>query len=297
MKSKINVSLVQFEPEFLHRDANASRMCAFARDEARQGAQLIVFPELSNTGYVEPLAAGEPVYEGTLTHAQYASRLHEAASTPDGPLIDSLSTIAKEYRTHIVAGLALREPVHGGLLHNASVLIGPTGLIGIYRKIHLWHSEKLYFAPGRRLDVFDTDAGRIGMQICYDIRFPEVTRILGLKGAQIVTSVWAAPWPLGVPLDDDDAFRHRAYTRAMENGVFFLSCNRVGAQGAHRFLGRSVIAAPGGHLLASSSSESECVVRAELDPACIADYRSMAPVWVDRRPDVYEEAMAGLPSR
>ncbi|MDR3096778.1 MAG: carbon-nitrogen hydrolase family protein, partial [Paraburkholderia sp.] len=216
MSTKINVSLIQFNPASLQAVDNGLRMCEYAEAEAKQGANLIVFPELSNTGYIEPLVAGQPIADGTLHPSQFARKLHEAAATLDCLLIESLREIAESHRMHIVAGLALRDATQRGVLYNSSVLIGPDGLLGVYHKIHLWHCEKLYFTPGRRLDVFDTSLGTLGMQVCYDIRFPEVTRILSLKGATIVTSVWAAPFPVDKVLPDSDIFRHRAYTRAME---------------------------------------------------------------------------------
>ncbi|CAB3801569.1 (R)-stereoselective amidase [Paraburkholderia caffeinitolerans] len=297
MSAKINVSLVQFNPASLQAAENGLRMCEFAQAEAKQGANLIVFPELSNTGYVEPLVAGQPISDGvggTLHPGEFAQRLQAAAATVDGPLIEQLRGIAERYKTHIVAGLALRDATQRGVLYNSSALIGPDGLFSVYHKIHLWHCEKLYFTPGRRIDVFDTALGKLGMQVCYDIRFPEITRIMSLKGATIVTSVWAAPFPVGKALADGDIFRHRAYTRATENGIFFLSCNRVGVQAGHEFLGRSLVAAPNGDILAAADNTEETVVRAQLDPALVDEYRCIAPVWLDRRPDVYEEAMADL---
>jgi omega-amidase len=297
MRKSIKVSLIQFEPKALDANGNGRRMGEHAEREAAAGADLIVFPELSNTGYIEPVAAGLPILEGRLDTAAYARELHAAATTLEGALIEKLRAIADRFSTHIVAGLALRSAERPGLLHNTSVLLGPDGLVGVYEKVHLWHCEKLYFAAGRRIDAFETSFGKLGMQVCYDIRFPELTRILSLKGATVITSVWASPYPEGAPPKDPDIFKHRAYTRAIENGVFFLSCNRVGRQGDHRFLGRSLVVAPNGAFLAASDHDEEDVIRAELDPKLIEEYRTSAPIWIDRQQQIYDEAQRSAEER
>jgi omega-amidase len=297
MRRTVKASLIQFEPKPLDATGNGKRMCEYAEREAAAGADLIVFPELSNTGYIEPVAAGLPILDGRLDTSAYARELHEASATLAGPLVEKLRAIAERYRTHIVSGLALRSAERPGLLHNASALVGPDGLIGVYEKVHLWHCEKLYFAGGRRIDAFETSFGKLGMQICYDIRFPEITRLLSLKGATIITSVWASPYPEGALPKDPDIFKHRAYTRAIENGVFFLSCNRVGRQGGHRFLGRSLVVAPNGGFLAASDHDEEEVIRAELDPKLIEEYRTSAPIWIDRQQEIYDEAQRSAKER
>jgi len=289
MTVKVNVSLVQFDAKVLEPELNLTRMQAAIGAEAKQGAQLIVFPELSNTGYVEPLTPGAPFSPEAGEADRYPFRLFQAAEPQNGPFITSLCDLAREHRLHVVAGLALRHPVQQGVMHNASVLIGPHGVLGTYHKIHRWHLEKLYFMAGESISVQQTMLGPIGMQICYDIRFPELTRALMLHGAQIVTNIWASFRPHDKPLEDDQIFTHRAYTRATENGVFFLSCNRAGRQGRCAFMGRSVIVAPDGRILAQSSSEDEDVIRAELDLDDVARYRTYVGLATDRRADMYAQ--------
>jgi predicted amidohydrolase len=287
MTSKVSVSLIQFDAKVLEPEANLERMRAAILSEAKAGAQLIVFPELSNTGYVEPLTPGAPFSPDSGGSDQYAFRLFQAAEPVNGPFTTSLCDLARAHSLHIVAGLALRHPVQQGVMHNASVLIGPQGVLGTYNKIHRWHLEKLYFTAGESISVQQTALGPIGMQICYDIRFPELTRALMLQGAQIVTNVWASFRPKDQPLEDEQIFTHRAYTRATENGVFFLSCNRAGTQGHCAFMGRSIIVAPDGKVLAQSTSEDEDVIRAEIDLDDVACYRSYVGLATDRRADIY----------
>ncbi|UWU73181.1 carbon-nitrogen hydrolase family protein [Bradyrhizobium huanghuaihaiense] len=287
MTSKVSVSLIQFDAKVLEPETNLERMRAAILSEAKTGAQLIVFPELSNTGYVEPLTPGAPFSPDSGGSDQYAFRLFQAAEPVNGPFITSLCDLARAHSLHVVAGLALRHPVQQGVMLNASILIGPQGVLGVYHKIHRWHLEKLYFIAGQSISVQRTPLGPIGMQICYDIRFPELTRALMLQGAQIVTNIWASFRPKDKPLEDEQIFTHRAYTRATENGVFFLSCNRAGTQGHCAFMGRSVIVAPDGKVLAQSTSEDEDVIRAEIDLDDVARYRSYVGLATDRRTDLY----------
>ncbi|MFG6178314.1 carbon-nitrogen hydrolase family protein [Halomonas sp. THAF12] len=287
MNRSLDVSLAQLDVAPLAPAENGARMLEIATAEARAGAGLIVFPELCNTGYVEPLAPGQGYPSGSASHADYARRLHAAAAAPDDDLIQALAAQAERYRCHLVAGLAMRSASRPGVLYNASLLLGPDGQRACYAKAHLWHNEKLFFSPGRSLPVSDIGAARLGMQVCYDIRFPEITRCLALAGAELVTNVWASFRHAEEPVEDDGLFRHRAYTRAQENGVFFLSCNRVGRQGDMRFMGRSLVARPDGRILAALDHEKPGVLRTSLDLDEVATYRMSTGILNDRRPELY----------
>ncbi|MES3677146.1 carbon-nitrogen hydrolase family protein [Halomonas elongata] len=287
MTRRLDVSLAQLEITPLAPTENGERMLEVATTEAQAGAKLIVLPELCNTGYVEPLAPGQGFSPGIASHADYAERLYAAAATPDGPLIQALSTLANRFRCHLVTGLALRSDSRPGVLYNASLLLGPDNLRTCYAKVHLWHNEKLYFTPGSLLPITDISVGRLGMQICYDIRFPEITRCLALGGAELITSVWASFRHDDDPIEDEGLFRHRAFTRAQENGVFFLSCNRAGSQGEMRFMGHSLVARPDGRILAALDHEREGTLRTTLDLDEVAAYRMSTGILNDRRPDLY----------
>ncbi|OWT56878.1 carbon-nitrogen hydrolase family protein [Candidimonas nitroreducens] len=288
MTSSFQASLIQFSPRLLEPEHNLSAMSALAASEARSGSRLIVFPELSNTGYVDPISPGLPYGARIDNDRGYALQLYEAAEPAQGgPGIRMLCDIARRHDAYLVAGLALRHPKLAGVMHNSSVLVGPEGVVGIYHKMHRWHMEKLYFVPGDSISTWQTGLGCIGMQICYDIRFPEITRIMALQGAEIITSAWASATPEDTPLADPDLFLHRAYTRAVENGVFFLSCNRAGDQGSFHFLGRSLIVAPDGKVLAKSGTDGEDLVRADLDLSAVARYRASTGIFTDRREDIY----------
>ena len=184
-------------------------------------------------------------------------------------------------------GLGLRDARRAGVMRNASLLIGPEGVLGDYTKVHQWQNEKLFFTGGDSIDTYPVLGTRLGMQICYDSRFPEITRILALHGASIVTCIWASFGAEDAPVADEALFIHRAYTRAIENGVFFLSCNRSGSLGGQRFFGRSCAVAPDGRVLGALGHDREDVLRVEIDLAEVARYRSFTGIWADRAPALY----------
>lgn len=285
----IAASLVQLDIHPLAPAENFRRIHEFVAAEAAQGAQLILFPELSNTGYVEPLVPGGPMVSEV---SHFGAALYEACAQPDGEEVRALAALAARHRVHLVIGLGLRDRLRAGVMHNASLLIGPEGVLGTYTKVHQWQNEKLYFTSGERIDSFPVLGTRLGMQICYDIRFPEITRILALQGATIVTSVWASFGAENAPVSDEALFIHRAYTRATENGVFFLSCNRSGSRGGQRFFGRSCAVAPDGAVLGALDHDREDVLRVQLDLAAVARYRSFTGIWADRAPALYAKYLS-----
>lgn len=285
--NKIPVSLVQFDAIPLESKKNLKRIAKLAKDEAKSGAKIIVFPELSNTGYVEPLAPGfpftKPEYAGN-----YSSLLFNESEAIGGDYCKTLTKITQEFDTTIIVGLSTKHPTLAGVMFNSSVMIAPSGKVTVYNKMHRWHMEKLYFSTGEDIIVEQTPLAKIGMQVCYDIRFPELTRSMTLKGADIVSNIWASFGHVDEKDIDPNLFLHRVCTRAMENGIFILSCNRVGRHGDFQFRGRSCVIAPDGKVLAQSVSEEEEIVRAELDLADINRYRSFTGILNDRRPDLYD---------
>ncbi len=282
MKRVVRASLVQFNPRWLDRERNADRMRAFAEDEAREGADLILFPELANIGYIpqRPRASG-----ATAEEVDAAVRYVRAAETIPGPTTAALSEVAARHHAYIVVGIAERHPVIPGTLYNSAALIGPSGVMGVHRKVHLGRDEKQFFYAGNSAQVFDTDIGRLGLLICYDSRFPEIVRAQALKGAEIVCCIWANP-RIGASTGP-----HRlhmfSYVRALENANFFLSCGRVGEEGGVCFSGHSAVGSPSGGLLAASDTEDEEVVRATLQEEDLLKTRTIFPYFRDRRPDVY----------
>ncbi len=293
MKESVRVSMVQFASEWLNPEVNAQRMRAFVEAEAKAGQELIVFPELCNTGYITPVEAEEACGFPGKSYVEFAMSFMRAAEKVPGATTDALCEAAQKYGVHVVVGLAQKHPRVPHSLYNSAVLIGPSGIIGVHHKAHIPLNEKQYFYPGNTAEVFRTSLGAIGMQVCYDGRFPEITRVLALKGAEIVCSLWCVPAIFTVP-DAENSLKYRTYTRAQENGLYFISCNRSGTEGKTVMIGRSVISAPDGAFIALSQTSDEEVIRAELTEERMLKYRSKLSIFRDRRPELYGEACRPL---
>lgn len=280
--SAVRVAVVQFDPQvgIQHSQANLEHSLELAREAAINGANLIVLPELANTGY--------------LFGTRQEAFLH-AELIPEGPSMQAWLDFARKHQVYLAAGLAERDGVQ---LFDSAVLVGPGGFIGKYRKAHLWNREKLWFTPGNLgFPVFDTPIGRIGLLICWDIWFPEVPRLLSLQGADIICSlnnwIWTPP-----PLFDDSGKCMASYltmTAAHANNVFIAAANRIGEEQGERYLGCSLITGTNGWPIGKvASADEQTILYADSD---LTSARS-APIWNslndlhrDRRVDVYESML------
>jgi predicted amidohydrolase len=283
VKKEVRVSLVQFASTWLDRKVNARRMAEFVEQEARaHNADLVVFPELASTGYLEPH-----------TDIAFSTKLYGQSERIPGPTTHLLSEVAKQYNVHVVVGISRLHPVVPMVLYNSAAFISPTGeIIGVHDKVHSCLGEKNYYIAGSTVDVFETDLGKVAMNICYDVRFPELARVQALRGAEIIVSIWASFLQPGkVP---SDSIIQRCATRAMENGVYFLGCNRSGAENDRVFYGRSAIAGPSGDTIAKSTTGEEEVVRGTLTDADLKAQRIYLTLFRDRRPELYGDIVAGI---
>lgn len=285
MKEKVRVSIVQFAPKWLQQENNALRMSEFAEQEAKKGADLILFPELANIGYITPVSPGFSVsFSPDMSPMKFASMYIKASEPIPGPTTDILGEMARKYGVYIAVGISQLHPVIPDTLYNSAVLIGPSGLIGIHHKMHLGANEKLFFYPGNTAEVYKTELGNIGLIICYDSFFPELSRILALKGTEITCALWSVPKIMKV---DVHMLKYCAFIRALENCNYFLACNRVGTEGDVVYLGHSVVAAPNG-IVAYCDSEVEDVLTTELFNERIVRARAPAfTIFRDRRPELY----------
>ncbi len=269
----LKVAAVQMEPRLLDKERNLARCLEFARTAAAEGARLIVLPECALTGYVfQSLEEALPVCEAV-----------------PGPSTERIAGLCRDLEVHIVLGLLETD---GDRHYNTAVLLGPEGIAGRYRKIHL-----PYLGIDRFLDhgdsapaVFDTAIGHIGIGICYDAMFPEHARVLALLGADIL--VLPTNWPQNraefIP-------EHVIPTRAAENRIFIIAANRVGQERNARFIGHSVIVhCAKGVVLAAGGSDEETILYAEIDPALAREkHVIISPgefeidICKDRRPELY----------
>jgi predicted amidohydrolase len=261
----VKLAVYQFAPRFGEWEANLDSVRG-----AVSGVEcdLLVLPELALTGY------------------QFTSR-EELASlaepVPGGRTCAALAEIAADKNCHIVCGLP--EEADSSFF-NRAVLVGPEGFIGTYRKAHLFFEEKLYFTPGDSgFGVFDTGTARIGMIVCFDWLFPEATRVLALRGAQIVVQ----PANLVLPWCQEVAL-----ARSCENRVFFVTANRTGSESRGgkrelRFTGQSQVVTPTGNLLFRLAQDEETLKLVEIDPS-VADNKAVTvhnDIFGDRRTELY----------
>jgi predicted amidohydrolase len=252
-------------------EANLIKISELALEAAAQGAQLALFPECALTGY-----------------ALTTQEVESVAEPIPGPSTLELQRICKRSGLFLVIGGIERDPWGG--FFNSAVLIGPDGLMGSYRKTHLpFLGVDRYLAAGDRLiEPISTPFADVGMLICYDFRFPEPIRILALNGAQVILLPTA--WPASASLYPD----FMARTRAAENRVYVLAANHVGKERDLEFLGRSVIVAPDGTILAEASAKEEGILIADIDPSS-SDGKKLInlpgkyelDLFQDRRPELY----------
>jgi len=235
----------------------------------RQGAELVIFPELSLTGYT------------------IRDELFELAEKIPGPSTNAIQKIAKKHKVYIVFGMPELSEKTQATIYNTAVLAGPEGYIGKYRKMHLpTHSvfeEKRYFRPGYQAGAFDTEIGKIGLVICYDLFFPEVCRLIRLEGAQLIVCISASP------AVRKSFFETLTVARAIENTAFLAYVNLVGVEDGLQFWGGSRLIAPNGKIIARAKYDEEDLVLGEVDYANIKPVEAFAPTLKDLRPELFDK--------
>ena len=274
----IKVACVQMRPVIGEVRANVAHGIELIERAAAQGAKLVVLPELSNSGYVfksreEAFAVAEPI--------------------PSGETVKAWSEVAGKHKLHLVAGICERD---GNKLYNSAVLIGPSGYIGTFRKVHLWNEENLYFEPGDLgFPVFHTAIGRIGMAICYDGWFPESFRLSALQGADIVCvpTNWV---PIPGQAEGREAMANiLAMAAAHSNSIYIACADRVGIERGQPFEGQSVIVSFTGWPVAGPASRDEeeiLIAEVALGGARRArNWNAFNQVLRDRRSDLYDEML------
>jgi N-carbamoylputrescine amidase len=251
--TSVRIACIQMEPKIGFKNDNLENLASLLAQAAANGAQIVVAPELCNSGYMfesheQAFALAEPV--------------------PEGPTCVAWETLAAEHNVHLVAGICERD---GETLYNSCVLIGPGGFIGVYRKVHLWDQENRYFAPGDLgFPVFDTPHGRIGMFICYDSWFPEAYRTCASAEADLICL--PTNW---VPIPGQDESREPmanilVMASAHANSVFVAAADRVGIERGQPFIGHSLIVSNAGWPIggpASANAEEIIYADAKLSEA------------------------------
>ncbi len=271
MRDKTQVAAVQMEPKIMSNSKNLAEIIARMRVAAGRGAELIVFPECALTGYV------------------FASRKEALpyVETVPGPSTMKLEAYCYELGVYVVVGLL---ETTGNKYFNTAALIGPEGIIGRYRKIHLpYLGVDRFLDPGDEpFKVYKTGIGNIGMLICYDCNFPESARVMALMGADIL--VLPTNWPEG----REKIPQYIVPARALENRVHLVAANRIGNERGTEFIGQSKIINSRGDMLAQAGEKAE-ILYGEVS---LAESREKRVIFKpgefevdyikDRRPEFYD---------
>ncbi len=260
----MKVGFYQFRPLFGKVKHNCQKILTALENV---DADLIVLPELALSGYY---------------FKDKNESLRYAEDPQNSEQLDLLANLANKNNSHLVVGFAEKQ---GKQCYNSAALIGPSGIEHIYRKIHLFNEEKFCFDPGDTPFVInDINGVKIGIMICFDWIFPEVTRVLAIQGAQIICQ------PSNLVLT---FCQQTMLARCIENKVFAITANRYGTdkrpQGSLKFTGKSQIVAPGGKLLHRAASQRDALFITEINPQdtnnkMITKHNG---VLSDRRPEFY----------
>lgn len=267
----MQISAVQTDVKINNRDANLAELRRIVESESAAGSNLVVFPECFTTGY-----CFDSLDEAML-----------AAESLDGPSIQFATSVCKQTGCHTVFGMLEKD---GDRVFNAAVLVGPNGLIGRYRKVHLPYLgvDRFTTLGDLPFEVFEAGGVRIGMLICYDGGFPEAARVLALKEADLI--LLPTNWPPGAEYMSDFSVN----ARAMENGVYFAAVNRIGLERGFSFIGRSRICDPVGATLETANHADFAILRSEIDVQKARQKRivrvpgkHVIDRMADRRPEMY----------
>ena len=259
MKREIKAAAIQFNIKLGDIDANVAEVKAAVARVAAQGCGLAVLPEMWSCGF------------------DYRNLPELAKRTPE--VVEEMGRLSAEYGLVLVGSLP--EP-DGEKVCNTAYLLDRGSLVGTYRKIHLFSlmNEDRSFTGGDSWLVADTSAGRIGVFICYDLRFPEMARRLALEGAEIL--VVPGEWPK----PRKEHWRSLLKARAIENQLFVVAANCCGVVGKLDFFGSSLIIGPKGEFLAEGGYDN-CELTATLDFSVMESWRQQIPCFRDRKPEYY----------
>ena len=272
----MRIAGVQMDVTLGDVSGNLNRMIDRVRTAHANGAELVVFPECALPGYCfNSLDEARP-------HAQ----------TLPGPATAEFQAVCRELSCRVIFGLL---EAAAGRIFNAAALVGPEGVLGSYRKVHLpFLGIDRYTEYGDRpFSVQDVAGVNIGLNICYDAGFPEPARCLTLLGADLI--VLPTNWPPGAEAAADYAIN----SRAMENAVYYIAVNRVGVERGFKFIGQSRICDPLGRTLAHANHTNEEILYAEIDPARSRKKHQIRMAGLnevdrlaDRRPEMYGPIVA-----
>jgi N-carbamoylputrescine amidase len=271
-KREVRIAGIQMSCKAEAKEENLKKALNLIDRAAEDGAKIICLQESFNT---EWSSYKRDKYPEAFKYAEYIP----------GPTINEIIEKAKQHEVYIIPPiLEIGVP---GVYYNTAPLISPNGqILGKYRKLHISGDEVLFFTPGVETPVFKTKYGKVGIMICYDRQFPELWRILTLKGAEVIFLPYATWW--------DGHWDWINRTSAFQNSIFALHVNRVGVEGDRpdlHFFGRSHIIDPEGTVIAEGSGESDDIVAATIDLEMVKRTRFRRSMLRNRRVDLYDRIL------
>jgi len=265
----IRIAAVIFNSAVCQVQRNLERMLPWIQKAARQGADLVCFPELNVTGYTTDAV------------------IRDCAEPIPGPISRRIAQMAADEKIVVLAGLAERD--EKGRIFASHLKASPRGDSGVYRKLYISPPEQSLFSAGRTIPLFDANGVKFGVQLCYDAHFPELSARMAVKGADIIFIPHASP--RGAPREKLDSWMRHLSARAFDNGILLVACNQVGdKKRGLDFPGVAVVIGPAGKILAKKTTGGEDMLMADLkaaDLAAVRDHR-MRYFLPNRRPELYQ---------
>ena len=252
---------------------NLKGMKKWIRAAKKRGAEVICFPEMNVTGY--------------LNHPE----IRKTAASIPGAISHDLVALASDENITLLAGMA--EEAGNGVLHASHVVAKPDGSIGVYRKVHIAPTEKKVFHPGTEIPLFELGGVKFGIQLCYDAHFPELSSYMALNGADIIFIPHASPRT--TPTEKFKSWSRHLPARAFDNGLFIVACNQTGDnEKGLSFPGIAVVIGPSGEIMGKKVTGEEGILVVDLTAADLAKIRihKMRYFLPNRRPEVYGQIPA-----
>jgi predicted amidohydrolase len=277
-------------------DENIEKMEKWVHIAADKGADLVMFGELSVSGYLLNTSGMRSLSSGSSEHYRRAEAI-------PGLAVQRLEAIAKEHSLFIAAGMG---DLQAGVVYNAYFIVGPDGYVGKQRKLHMPTPEYPYYGVGSECRVFDIGLCKIGVSICFDNWFPETSRLLVIKGAEVMLSPWMWIIPSNVsPEKKREAIEARRKSlkkffpaRALDNAMYVMVLDHVGLEAENfEFPGVSMAIDPIGDIIAESNPSVEEMVVVDLKESQIEKYRTYGHHYTlkFRRPEIYGELAKMVP--
>jgi N-carbamoylputrescine amidase len=247
---------------------NLDRMRVWIAEACRRGAAVICFPELNICGYCT------------------RKDIRRTVEPIPGEISRHLVQLARDYQISILAGLT--ESVESGKVFASHLVVTPEGLSGVYRKIHIAPPEREIFSAGKTIPLFEIPGAKIGVQLCYDAHFPELSTCMAVGGADILFMPHASP--RGTPQEKYNSWMRHLTARAFDNGLFIVACNQNGGnQNGLEFPGVAVMIGPDGQVIDKKLGDKDGILVADLASADLSNVRNhhMRYFLPNRRPHIY----------